>query len=146
MYFVLFLLVLFALSSTNSDSLHVLSLMAAKQYKVYTHGLSKSIALSALLVIGSDSATRATPKMVAFSVVTASQSDEECTLIGTPSGSATQEKRVSGSLGVLWSEEASGFAEVSTPATATQPVSSDETDSRDSTPGPPLRVPALVAD
>ena len=45
-------------------------------------------------------APRATPKKVASGVVTASLSDEECTLTGTPSGSATNEEGVSGSLGV----------------------------------------------
>ena len=53
-------------------------------------------------------APRATPKKVASGVVTASQSDEERTLTGTPSGSATNEEGVSGSLGVSWSEEALG--------------------------------------
>ena len=91
MYFVLFLLVFFAPSSTNNDSLQVLSLMALKYDRVYTCGHSKSVALSARLVIGSDDeldpeyvppgtatpsrvacATRATPKKGAFGVVTAS--------------------------------------------------------------------------
>ena len=44
---------------------------------------------------------------MASSVVTASQFDEERTLTGTPSGSATNEEGASGSLGVSWSEEAS---------------------------------------
>ena len=37
-------------------------------------------------------APRATPKKVASGIVTASQSDEERTLTGTPSGSATNEE------------------------------------------------------
>ena len=45
-------------------------------------------------------ATRATPTKVASGVVTSSQSDEERTLTGTPSVSATHEERVSVSLGV----------------------------------------------
>ena len=40
-------------------------------------------------------ATRVTPKKVASGVVTASQSDEERTLTGIPSGSATNEEAVS---------------------------------------------------
>ena len=40
-------------------------------------------------------ATRSTPKKVVSFVVTASQSDEECTLTGTPSGSATNEEGAS---------------------------------------------------
>ena len=50
-------------------------------------------------------APRATPKKVASGVVTASKSDEERTLTGTPSGSLTNEERASGSLGVSWSEK-----------------------------------------
>ena len=46
-------------------------------------------------------APRATPKKMASGVVTASQSDEERTLTGTPSGSATNEEGASGSLGVF---------------------------------------------
>ena len=53
-YFVFFLLSLFAASRTNIDSLQVLSLMAPKQDRVYVRGRSKSIALSAQLVIGSN--------------------------------------------------------------------------------------------
>ena len=86
-----FFLVLFDPFSTNNDSLQVLSLMALKYDRVYTCGHSKSVALSARLVIGSDDehdseyvppgtatparaarATRATPKKVASVVVTAS--------------------------------------------------------------------------
>ena len=91
-------------------------------------------------------AARATSKKVASNVVTDSQSDEECTLIDTPSGSATQEEGVSGSLGVLWSEKISGSADISAAATATQSYSSDEGDSHDSTPRPPIGVPTPVAD
>ena len=82
-------------------------------------------------------APKATPKAVASGVVTASQSDEERTLIGTPSGSATNEEGPSGSLGVSWSEEASGSAEVPAPATATASASFDEADSLESTSGSP---------
>ena len=49
-----FFLVLFDPFSTNNDSLQVLSLMALKYDRVYTCGRSKSVALSARLVIGSD--------------------------------------------------------------------------------------------
>ncbi|XP_069152623.1 uncharacterized protein, partial [Solanum lycopersicum] len=121
---------------------------------------SKSVAPSARLIIGSDDerdpeyvppstsapsraarAPRATPKIVASSVVTASQSDEERTLTGTPSGSATNEEGASGSLGVSWSKEASGCAEVPAPATTAASASSDEADSSDSTSGAPAQVP-----
>ena len=104
------LLVLFAPSSTDIDSLQVLSIMATKQDRIYACGRLKSVALSARLVIGFDDerdpeyvppgtstpshaahAARATPKKVASGVVTASQSNEERTLTGTPSGSATNE-------------------------------------------------------
>ena len=90
-YFVSFLLVLFAPSNTNNDSLQVLSLMAPKQDRGYARGRSKSISLSSRFVIGSDDehdpeyvppgtttparaarATRARPKKVASGVVTAS--------------------------------------------------------------------------
>ena len=123
MYFVLFLLVFFAPSSTNIDSLQVVSLMAPNKLE-FTHVGVQS--LSARLVIGSDDehdpeyvptgtattaraahATRSMPKKVESGVVTASLSDEERTLTGTPSGTATQEELLSGSLGVLWPEEAS---------------------------------------
>ena len=63
------------------------------------------------------------------SVVTAYQSDEERTLTGTPSRSATNEEGASGFLRVSWSEEASGSAEVPAPATAAMSNSSDEADS-----------------
>ena len=62
---------------------------------------------------------------MAAGVVTASQSNEERTLTGTPSGSATNEDGASGSLGVLWSEEVSGSAEVPIPATVVESASSD---------------------
>ena len=78
--------------------------------------------------------------LAASSVVTASQSDEERTLTGTPSGSATNEEGASGSLGVSWSEEASGFAEVLAPTTAAQCASSHEANSSESTPGSPTRA------
>ena len=117
MYFVSLLIILFAPSSTNNDSLQVLSLTAPKQDRVYACGRSKFVAPSARLVIGSydehDSdyvppgtttlvrvahATRATPKKLVSGVVTFSQSDEKRTLTGTPSNSATQEEGMSGSL------------------------------------------------
>ena len=82
---------MFAPSSTNIDSLQVLSIMAPKQDRVYARGRSKFVAPSARLVIGSDDerdpeyvppgtstpsraarAARATPKKVASGVVTAS--------------------------------------------------------------------------
>ena len=122
--------------------------MAPKQDRVYARRRSKSVAPSARMVIGSDDerdpeyvppgtstpsrasrATRATPKKVASGVVTASQSDEERTLTGTPSGSATNEEGASGSIGVPWSEEASGSAEVPAPATTAASASSDEANS-----------------
>ena len=78
-------------------------------------------------------ASRATPKKVASGVVTASLSDEERTLTGTPSGSPTNEEAASGSLGVSWPEEASGSAEVPAPATAAASTSSDEVDSSEAT-------------
>ena len=53
-YFVLFLLVIFDPTSANNDSLQILSLMEPKQDRVYARGRSKSVALSARLVIGSD--------------------------------------------------------------------------------------------
>ena len=91
-------------------------------------------------------ATRATPKKVASSVVTVSLSDEERTLTGTPSGSATNEEGESVSLGVSWSEEASESAEVPAPATATALASSEEADSSDSTSGLPAQAPTPATD
>ena len=139
--------------------------MAPKQDRVYARGRSKSVALSARLVISSNDehdpeyvppgtatlaraarAARATPKKVASGVVTTSQFDEEHTLTCTPSGTTTQQEGASGSLGVSWSEEASGFAEVPAPATASQSASSDEADSPDSTPGSPTGALTPVAD
>ena len=89
--FCVVLLVLFAHSSTNIDPLHVLSTMAPKQDRSYTHGQSKSVTPSARMIIGSndegdieyvppgtstpsraESAPTATPKKVASGVVTAS--------------------------------------------------------------------------
>ena len=121
-YLVSFLLVLFDPSSTNNDSLQVLSLEAPKQDRVYACGGSKSLAPSVRVVIGSHDehdpeylppgtatpqraarAIRTTPQKVASVIVTASMSYEERTLIGTPSGSATQEEGASGFLGVSWS-------------------------------------------
>ena len=90
-YFVSFLLVLFAPSSTNVNYLQVLSLIKPKQDQIYARGHSKSIAPSTRLIIGSDDehdpkyvppgtttpsraacATRVTPKKVASDVFTAS--------------------------------------------------------------------------
>ena len=91
-------------------------------------------------------APRATPKKVASGVVTASQFDEERTLTGTPSGSATNEVGASGSLGVSWSEEAYSSAEVPSPATAAASASSDEADSSESTSGSQAQVPTPATD
>ena len=101
-------LVLFATTRTNSYPLQVLPTMAPKQDRTYASGQSKSITPYACLIIGSDDerdpeyvppgtsapsraarAPRATPKKVASGIVTASQSDEERKMTGTPSGSAT---------------------------------------------------------
>ena len=87
--------------------------MAPKQDRAYARGRSKSVAPSTRLIIGSDDerdpeyvppgtsapscaarAPRATPKMVASGVVTASQSDEERTQTCTPSGSASNEEEL----------------------------------------------------
>ena len=83
---------------------------------------------------------------MASGIVTASHSDEERTLTGTPSGSATNEEGASGSLGISWSEEASGSAEVPVPATAAASASSDEADSSESTSGSPAQFPTLATD
>ena len=102
--------ILFDITRTNSDPLQVRSTMAPKQDRAYARGRSKSVAPSARLIIGSDDerdpeyvppgtstpsraahAPRATPKKVASGVVTASEFDEERTLTGKPSGSATNE-------------------------------------------------------
>ena len=127
-------LVLFPTTRTNIDPLQVISTMAPKQDRAYARGRSKSVAPSACLIIGSDDkrdpeyvppgtsapsraarAPRATPKTVASSVVTASQSDEERTLTGTSYGSATHEEGASCSSGVSWSNVASRSAEVHAP-------------------------------
>ena len=153
------LLVLFTTTRTNIDPLQVLSPMAPKQDRIYACGRSKSFASYARLVIGSDDerdpeyvppgtstpsraarADRATPKKVAYGVVTASQSDEERTLSGTPSGSATNEEGACGSLGVLWSKEASGSDEVPAPSTTAASATSDEADSSETTLGSPAHA------
>ena len=134
--------------------------MAPKQDRAYACGRSKSVAPSTCLVIGSDverdpkyvppgtsnpyrasHATRATPTKVASGVVTSSQSDEERTLAGTPSGSATTKEGASVSLGVSWSEEASGSPKVPTIATPVASASSDEAKSSESTSGSPAQAP-----
>ena len=112
-------LVLCATARTNIDPLLVLTIMALKQDRTYAHERSKSVAPSARMIISSDDeqdleyvlpgtfipfhvarAARAKPKKIASDVVIASQYDEERTLTDTPSGSATNEKGASGSLGV----------------------------------------------
>ena len=139
--------------------------MAPKQDRTYARGRSKSVAPSTRMIIGSDDerdpeyvppgtstpsrvarAPRVTPKKVASGVVTTSKFDEERTLTGKPSGSATIEKGASGSLGVSWSEEASGSAEVPGPATAAASASSDEADSSDSTSDAPPQVHTPASD
>ena len=159
------LLVLFATTRTNIDPLQVLSTMAPKQDRIYACGRSKSVAPSARVVISSDDerdpeyvppitstpsraarAPRVTPKKVMSGVVTASQSDEERTLTGTPSGSATNEEGVSGSLEVSWSEEASSSAEVPAPATAAASALYNEADSSEFTSGSPVPVPTPATD
>ena len=91
-------------------------------------------------------APRATPKKVASGVVTGSQSDEERTLTGTPSGSATNEQGASVSLGVSWSKESSGSVEVPAPATAAASASFDEADNSKSTSGSPAQAPTPATD
>ena len=132
---------------------------------MYARGRSKSIARSARMVIGSDDerdpeyvppgtsipsrasrVPRATPKKEASGVVTASQSDEERTLTGTPSGSATNEEGAFGSLGVSWSEEASSSTEVPAPASAATSASSDEAENSESTSISPAQVPTAATD
>ncbi|XP_069148157.1 uncharacterized protein [Solanum lycopersicum] len=143
----------------------VVSTMAPKQDRIYKRERSKSVASCACMVIGSDDerdpyyvppgtstpsctarAPRATPKKVASNVFTASLSDEERTLTGTPSGSATNDEGASGSLGVSWSEEASGSSKVVAPATAAPSASSDEADSSESTLGSPAQAPTPATD
>ena len=117
--FCVVLLDFLATTHTYIDPLQVLSTMAPKQDRIYARGRSKSVALSAGMVISFDDerdpeymppgtstpsrtarSPRDKPKKVASGIVTASQSDEERTLTGTPSGSATNEEGASGSLGV----------------------------------------------
>ena len=73
-------------------------------------------------------------------VVIAAQSNEELTLTGTPSVSATNEVGASVSFGVSWSEETSISAEVPAPVTAAASASSDKAGSLESTPGSPARA------
>ena len=110
---------LIATTHTNIAPLQVLSTMAPKQDRIYARGRSKYVAPSACIVIGSYDerdleyvtpgtstpsrvarAPRSTPKKMASGIVTTSQYDEERTLTGTPSGSATNEEGVFVSLGV----------------------------------------------
>ena len=158
-------LVLFATTRTNIFPLQVLSTMAPKQDRIYARGRSNSVTASSRMIIGFDDerdpkyvppgtytpssaarAPRAPPKKLVSGVVTVSQSHEEHTLTGTPSGSATNEEGASGSLGVSWSEEASGSSEVPPPATAAASASSDEADSSYSTSGSPAQVPSPATD
>ena len=139
--------------------------MAPKKDRVYARGCSKSVTPCDRLVVESDDehdpeydplgidtpsrparATRAMPKKLESDIVTASQSDKEQTLTGTPFGLTTHEEVASISLGVSWSEEASWSAEVPAPATTTQSASSNEADSPDSTPGSPTGALTQVAD
>ena len=55
-------------------------------------------------------------------------------------------KKESGFIGVWWSEEASGSAEVPAPATAAASASSDEADSSESTSGSPAQAPTPATD
>ena len=150
---------------TNIDPLLVLSTTTPKKDRIYSCSRSKSVAPYARMVIVSDDesdpeyvppgsstlsyaarAPRATPKEVASGVITASQLDEERTLTGTPSWSATNEEGTSGSLRVSWSEEASDSSEVPAPATAVVSASSFEADSSYSTSGSKIQVPTPAID
>ncbi|TMW86760.1 hypothetical protein EJD97_020915, partial [Solanum chilense] len=154
---ILFLSVLLQTTMTDHHTLNgpscmtvmmVLSIMAPKQDRVYARGRSKSVALSARTSTPSlvARAAKATPKKVASGVVTPSQSDEEHTLTGTPSGLATNKEGASGSLGVSWAEETSGSAEVPAPANVTDSASSDEASSSESTPGSPIHALTSITD
>ena len=102
---------MFSPSSTNIYSLQAISIMESKQDQFYARGLSNSVAPSACLAIGSydehdpmyvhpdtsspsraSRASRAIQKKVASGEVTTSYSDEERTLIGTPSGQLLMKK------------------------------------------------------
>ena len=63
-----------------------------------------------------------------------------------PSGLAPNEERAFRYLGVSWSQEASGFAEVPAPTTAAQSALSNEAESLESTPVSPTRALTLVSD
>ena len=66
-------------------------------------------------------------------------------MTSSPFGSPTHEEGESGSLGVLWSDKASGSTEFPAPATAAQSSSSNNADSLESTLGSPTRALTPIA-
>ncbi|TMW82926.1 hypothetical protein EJD97_003840 [Solanum chilense] len=124
----------------------VLSTMAPNQDRIYARGRSSpsprlpAWSLALMMSVTPSMFPQALPPLPVL------HSDEERTLTGTPSGPATNEQGAYGSLGVSWSEEASGSAEVPALATAAVSASCYDTDSSDSTSSSPAQAPTPATD